>query len=222
MVYEKIAEFAPIGLSELKDGIMLYWQWEMDFLIKVQEGHVGWLDAIMKFLSTIGDAGILWIVISVILAIIPKTRKCGFTMMLSMVLTLAIGNGILKNVISRFRPCWVYDLADIGKSMLIKVPTDYSFPSGHTMNGVTASVVIFIYSLKNKKAVPAGVAAIVLAGLIAFSRMYLFVHWPTDIMAGAVVGLIDAIISYFIMTKLVFPAVEKAIANKKAKKEQAN
>lgn len=214
MVYEQITEMVINGKN--RPGVNLYWGWELDFLTNIQNLHNPVLDVIMKIFTTLGEAGLLWIAISIVLAIIPKTRKCGFTMMLSMILTLAIGNGILKNVLARMRPCWVYDLSQIGKEMLIKLPKDYSFPSGHTMNGVTASMVILFYSVKNKKTILAGIGAVLMAAIIAFSRMYLFVHWPTDIMVGALVGLVDAIISFFVMKK-VYPIITAKIAAKKNK-----
>ena len=179
--------------------------WEMPFLQTLQSAHSAPLDLIMKIFTYAGEAGILWIVISVILAIIPKTRKCGFTMMFAMALTFIIGNLVLKNLIARGRPCWIDDSIN----MLIKRPTDFSFPSGHTMNGITASLCIFFYYHKS------GIGAIVVACIIAFSRMYLFVHWPTDIICGALIGAIDAVISYFVIKKI-YEAVVASIQKKKA------
>lgn len=215
MIFESGISVQLENWVEAKQGVKLYWPWELDFLLDIQASQPAWLTWIMKILSLLGSAGALWIVISIICAIIPKSRKCGFTMIFAMVITFIIGNLILKNVLARFRPCWVYDLSQIGNEMHIKIPTDYSFPSGHTMNGVTASLVILFYTIKSKRTVWMGAVAVVLAGLIAFSRMYLFVHWPTDIIVGALVGIIDAIIAYFVMKK-VFELVDKARAKKNA------
>jgi len=178
--------------------------WEMDFLLSLQNIHNAPLDFIMKAFTFLGNAGIVWIAIALVLTIIPKTRKLGLTMAFAMALTFILGNLVLKPLIARGRPCWINDTVE----MLIKKPTDYSFPSGHTMNGITASLCIFFYHHK------AGIGAIVVACIIAFSRMYLFVHWPTDILCGALVGAVDAVISFFVVKKI-YEAVEKAIAKKK-------
>ena len=145
----------------------------------------------MIFLSAIGEAGIVWILISIILACFPKTRRCGITMMISMALTFLLGNLILKNLIARPRPCAI----DTNIKLLVKFPSEYSFPSGHTMNGFTAAVSIFLYHKR------AGIAALLLAAAIAFSRMYLFVHFPTDILGGIVLGTLDAILTYYVVKR---------------------
>lgn len=156
--------------------------WEFDWLYALQQIHNPVLDKIMVALSTIGNAGILWIVLAVILLIMKKTRRCGAQMALAMLLTFIIGNLVLKNMISRDRPCWI----DPTVALLVKNPMDFSFPSGHSMNGFTAAVTILFYDKRW------GIAAIILASLIAFSRLYNFVHFPTDVFAGVVIGTVVA------------------------------
>lgn len=156
--------------------------WEFDWLYALQQIHNPVLDKIMVALSTIGNAGILWIVLAVILLIMKKTRRCGAQMALAMLLTFIIGNLVLKNMISRDRPCWI----DPTVGLLVKNPTDFSFPSGHSMNGFTAAVTILFYDKRW------GIAAIILASLVAFSRLYNFVHFPTDVFAGVVIGTVVA------------------------------
>ena len=156
--------------------------WEFDWLYALQQIHNPVLDKIMVALSTIGNAGILWIVLAVILLIMKKTRRCGTQMALAMLLTFIIGNLVLKNMISRDRPCWI----DPTVALLVNNPTDFSFPSGHSMNGFTAAVTILFY---NKRW---GIAAIILASFVAFSRLYNFVHFPTDVFAGIVIGTVVA------------------------------
>ena len=102
------------------------------------------------------------------------------------------GNVIMKNVFARSRPCWIDDSV----KMLIKIPKDYSFPSGHTSVSFAGAFAIFLYYKK------AGIAAFVLASLIAFSRLYLFVHYPTDVAAGVLIGLLCAAASFFIVKKI--------------------
>lgn len=181
-----------------------YFPWEMDFLYAIQNIRSAPLDVIMKIITTLGNGGILWIAIAIILAIIPKTRKCGLTMGFAMAITFILGNLVFKNLLMRGRPCWV----DTSIDMLVKIPKDFSFPSGHTMNGVTASLCLFFYYKKP------GIAAIIVACAIAFSRMYVFVHWPTDIICGALLGAIDAVIAFFVVKKI-YELVQKRINKSK-------
>lgn len=101
-------------------------------------------------------------------------------MLAGMLTGLIIGNFILKNFVARERPCWI----DTEVFMLIPVPHDYSFPSGHTLASTISAVILMQESKKF------GIPACILAALIAFSRMYLFVHFPTDILGGLILGLI--------------------------------
>lgn len=164
---------------------------ELEILHAIQGMHQEWLNPVMIFLSAIGEMGLVWIIISMILACVPGTRKCGLSMMAAMALSFLLGNCLLKNIIARPRPFSV----DTSVIMLVPYPSEYSFPSGHTLNGFTAAVTIFLYYRK------AGIAAIFLAAAIAFSRMYLFVHYPTDILGGMVLGILDACLVYFLMNK---------------------
>lgn len=149
----------------------------------------------MVFITGLGDYGFIWIIIAVILIVQPKHRKCGVTMLLALLCGVIIGNGFLKNLIARPRPCWI----DSSVSLLIKNPTDYSFPSGHTLASFEGAAVIFLY---NKKA---GVLAYILASLIAFSRLYLFVHYPTDVLAGMILGISIAVaVSRFVKVHMQF------------------
>ena len=167
----------------------------MDFqiLYLINNIHNNILDKIMITLTNLGDAGIIWIIISIILLFIKKTRKCGILMIISMILGLIIGNGILKNLIQRQRPCWI----DTNILLLIPNPTDFSFPSGHTLASFEASIMILLHSKKW------GIPAIILSILIAFSRMYLFVHFPTDILGGAILGTTISILVYYVSEKII-------------------
>lgn len=171
---------------------------ELAILYAIQGLHRDWLNPIMIFLSAIGEAGMIWIMISIVLAVIPRTRRCGLTMLAAMALSFLLGNCLLKNLIARPRPCAV----DPGIQLLVPFPSEYSFPSGHTLNGFTAAVTIFLHYRR------IGIAALLLAGTIAFSRLYLFVHYPTDILGGLALGIADACLTvllvkkYFIRRKL--------------------
>lgn len=151
---------------------------EFSFLYWLQELHRPWLDTLMTVITGLGDSGWLWILIGCILLCRKPTRRCGLAVLLSLAAGFLIGNCLLKNAVARSRPCWI----DPEILLLVKIPMDYSFPSGHTLAGIEAGVSILLFNRKW------GIAALVLAVLIAFSRLYLFVHFPTDVLAGAVLG----------------------------------
>ena len=159
---------------------------ELQILHAIQTLHNPLLDGIMVLVSSLGNMGMVWVAISLLLLFRKKTRECGVMMLFSMLLCLILGNGVLKNAIGRSRPCWI----DSSVRLLIDMPKDYSFPSGHTMHGFTAALMIWFYNRR------VGAAALILAGLIAFSRLYLFVHYPTDILAGFCIGTAMAMLLY--------------------------
>lgn len=173
----------------------------MDFniLYALNSIHTEVLDRIMIVLTYFGEKGIFWIALSVILMFNKKTRKCGIFMMISMALGLIIGNGILKNLIARERPCWI----DTSIQLLIANPKDFSFPSGHTLASFEAAVMIFLF---NKKL---GIPALVLATLVGISRLYLFVHFPTDVLGGAILGTVISLCVYFGVNKILKDRHEK-------------
>ena len=179
--------------------------WEFDFLYLLQELHNPVPDKIMVAITTLGDAGLIWILLAVALLFTKKYRKYGATMALALIMMLVFGNGILKNIFMRERPCWI----DTGVALLIENPHDYSFPSGHTFSSIAAATVIL---LRNKKA---GIVAMVLAVLIAFSRMYLFVHFPTDILASLFLGVITAVIAHVLVNKYYDTIAKKLTERKK-------
>ena len=164
---------------------------ELQILHMIQGWHTDWLDDVMVFITKLGDEGLIWIAICVALLIFPRTRKCGVAVALSLILTTILGNEIIKKIVQRPRPFAV----DNSVTLLIPQPGQYSFPSGHTSNSIAAAVSIFLFYKKP------GIAAIALALLIAFSRMYLFVHYPTDILGGIVLGVVDALIIRFLIKK---------------------
>jgi undecaprenyl-diphosphatase len=162
---------------------IFYWNWEFGLLYAMQQIHSPVLDWIMTVLSDLGNAGIFWIALSLVLTVSPKYRRTGIQMMVSIVVTFIIGNLILKNIVMRARPCQI----DTTVALLVHIPSDYSFPSGHSMNGFATSVAL---CYNDKKF---GIPAVILAALIAFSRLYNFVHFPTDVLFGAILGSVVAI-----------------------------
>ena len=158
-------------------------EWEFSILYALQEIHNPVLDKIMLFITSLGDDGIMWIAIGVICLLFKKHRRMGLHLLLSMLCTFILGNLILKNIIARPRPCDI----DTTVALLLSRPHGYSFPSGHSINSMVAAVALF---LNNKKI---GIPAVIVATLIGFSRMYLFVHFPTDVLVGFAIAILVAI-----------------------------
>lgn len=147
---------------------------------------------IMPIISALGNIGFIWILSAIIMISIKKYRNYGFAVLTALAIGYIIGNIILKNIFARIRP---YNMIE-GIELLIEPLSDFSFPSGHTLSSFAAATVIFA---ANKKW---GISAFILASLIAFSRMYLFVHYPTDILAGIVIGIFAAWITLLTFRKL--------------------
>ena len=166
---------------------------ELRFLDFLQTIHTPLLDKILAFITGLGNAGIIWIVLAVVLLILPKTRKTGIIVVAALLMDLILCNLILKNLVARVRP---YDV-NTAIAILIKKPLDFSFPSGHTAASFAAMTALFLAKMKK-----AWIAALVLAVLIAFSRLYFYVHYPTDVLGGAIVGILSGIIGYAIVEKM--------------------
>ena len=172
----------------------------LDFIRENCSG--GFMDGFMQAISFLGNAGWIWIACALTLIIPAKTRRIGVTVACALVFSLLICNITIKPIVARVRP---YDLRE-GIALIISKPTDYSFPSGHTSISFAGAVAIFSC---NKKF---GAAALVLATLIAFSRLYLYVHFPTDVLGGMIVGSLCGVLGYL---------VTKFIYKKYIKKEEA-
>lgn len=149
-------------------------------------------DFLMPVITLFGDAGIFWIACSVVMMIFPKTRKTGFAMGLALLMGLILCNLTLKPLIQRPRP---YVFFDHIAAYLSSGESDFSFPSGHTIASFEAATALLI---GNKKL---GIPAMILAVLIAFSRLYLCVHYPTDVLASVVLGVGLAFLATFLVKK---------------------
>lgn len=153
----------------------------LDFIQNNMKGGI--MDFIMKFITHLGDAGAIWIVIAVALLCFKKTRKAGIYLSVSLLLTALIGNVILKNIFARTRP-----FIAANHPIIINPPSGFAFPSGHTSSSFAAATTI---GLIYKKYTP---YAFILAFLIGFSRLYLYVHYPSDVLVGAILGIGIAVI----------------------------
>lgn len=151
---------------------------EFELLYMLQKLHTPFLDELMKAVTFLGDNGWIWILLGALLLCGKRTRRIGIAVMLSLAAGLLIGNILIKPLVARQRPCWL----DPSVALLIQNPKDFSFPSGHTLAGFEAAVSLLLYRRSW------GLWALGLAALIGFSRLYLFVHFPTDVLAGALLG----------------------------------
>lgn len=156
-----------------------------------QQIHNMLLTQFFHFFTVIGEAGMIWIVIGILLLFREKHRKYGVIVLLSLLMCLLFGNGLLKNLIARPRPCWRHPEVE----MLIAVPKDFSFPSGHTFSSFAATTSLFYWKRRY------GWIALCIALLIAASRLYFFVHYPTDILGGMLFGIVFALVSIWIIEK---------------------
>ena len=154
------------------------------------------LDAVMPVVTKLGNGGIFWIAVSVVLMLIPKYRKAGFSMGAALLMGLLLCNLTLKPLVARIRP-YDYQLEHFGKviPLLISTPPDFSFPSGHTIASFEAATALLLH---NKKL---GIPAMVLAALVAFSRLYLYVHYPTDVIASILLGVGLAFLGTWLVKK---------------------
>lgn len=170
-------------------GTIFYFDWELRFLHFLQSIHNPILDSIMLFFTNYSSYSTILLILILALAIFPKTRRVGIQMFIALIISILIVNVGLKPFIMRCRPCWL----EPGIKLLVERPHSHSFPSGHTNTSFALAMAVF---LSNKKI---GIPSLIIASTIAFSRLYLFVHWPTDIMGGIVTGIVSALISYGII-----------------------
>ena len=138
-------------------------------------------DVVMPLISSLGNAGMIWILLAVVLLLIPRTRRSGAIVLAALCLEVLLCNVLLKHIFARIRPCDV----NTAVQLLIPRPHDFSFPSGHTAASFAAASALYFAGEKKLFG-----SAVILAVLIAFSRLYLYVHYPTDILGGIAVGIL--------------------------------
>lgn len=158
----------------------------LDFIQKNMHSGIG--DMLMIFFSRIGDAGMVWIILAVVFMLSRRTRRVGSAMLVALAVEVLLCNVLIKPLVARIRPCDINTLIILP----VKRPQDFSFPSGHTA-AAFASVSAMYFS--RCKWWP---AAAVLAALIAFSRLYLYLHFPSDILAGILLGILTGWLGSFL------------------------
>ncbi len=152
------------------------------------------LDWFFPAVSQLGNGGTVWIVIAVVFLFFRKTRRFGICMLVCLAVNAILGEKIIKPLVCRERPCTLRPIAD----MLIARPSSYSFPSGHSASSFTAATALFLNHRRF------GIAAYILAACIAFSRLYCYVHFPTDVLCGILLGVCVAYAVTTLLKKRLF------------------
>ena len=166
---------------------------EISILLWIQENLRGAMDGLWIFITKLGNGGGFWIALGVALLLFNKTRKVGITVLVALIINGLMTNLTLKDLFARPRPFNV----NPELLTLIKKPHSFSFPSGHTSVSFSGALVL-LYMMPKKVGVP----AMVLAALIGISRMYVGVHYPTDVLGGIVVGLIASAAAYYLVKQV--------------------
>ena len=160
-------------------------QMDGQLLVAIQGLHMSWLDPIVSLYTKLGDAGILWIVLSLAMLVYKPTRKAGALALCAMVLGLLVTNLTIKPLVERARPWLDWPIVP-----LVTEKDPNSFPSGHTCAAFAAGM-IWMRTLPWRWG---RVAAVVLAALMGLSRLYVGVHYPTDVLVGAIIGALCALV----------------------------
>ncbi len=146
----------------------------------IQENmRCGALDVLMPLVSYLNNGGFIWILTAVFLICTKKYRNHGVILLMGLATGVLLGNLCMKFLVMRPRPCWI----NAGIDLLIRMPKDYSFPSGHSLSSAIAATILTGADRK------LGIPAWILAACIMFSRMYLYVHFPGDVLGGMVLGV---------------------------------
>jgi undecaprenyl-diphosphatase len=154
--------------------------------------HNNILDKVMIAFTSLGNMGLIWIAISIVLIASKKYRKVGIMVLTAIIIGSILGEGLIKHLVKRTRPFYL----DPTIKLLVAKPASYSFPSGHTTASFAAASILSRYF---KRYAPVFFTAAI---LIAFSRIYLYVHYPTDVLAGIVLGLISGKITIYLFKRI--------------------
>lgn len=176
---------------------MIEWLLHLDgqILLWIQELRTDWLTAFFTTVTHLGDAGVLWILAGVALLIPKKTRRAGIAVLAALLVTFIVVNLILKPVIARTRP---YEVIE-GLRLLTGSAHDYSFPSGHSSSSMAAAVAMAGALPRRMRVI--GWCAVGLAVMICISRLYIGIHYPSDVLVGAVIGAVAGGVSLRICSR---------------------
>ena len=202
-------------------------QIDFNILNAIQSIRTPFLDTIMPLITFLGSGGIVWAVTALIMLCFKKSRKTGIVIIVSLLLGLFLSTMGLKNVIARERPYNTEGALLTIENLLIGAPSGrFSFPSGHAISSFSAATVILLYSKKlgipaiipaafvlYKRSGRSGALALLTAALMGFSRLYLYVHFPSDVICGALFGILLAFLSNFLINKIWEKINERKLSN---------
>lgn len=166
---------------------------ELDILNGIHSVSSPVMDSVMLSVTYAATWSVLWFAIAFGMVLTRKYRRAGIVLIASVILAYVVCDVLVKPAVGRVRPCGFADF-----ELLVPVPDSYSFPSGHTMASFAAATVLLLVFRRW------GIPALVFAAAVGFSRMYLFVHWPTDVLAGAVLGTAVAVLVYWVSRRTGF------------------
>lgn len=152
----------------------------LDWLLSIRTET---LNRYMIAITHLGTGGAIWLFTTFILFYLGF-RVESINIALALIFNGIVCNLLLKNILKRKRPSWISKV-----ELLIKNPTDFSFPSGHASSSFAAALTIYFYFRGM------GIFFLVVATLISLSRIYHFVHYPSDVIIGAMLGMIIAILT---------------------------
>ena len=176
------------------DFFMSFTEFEVRFLFFLQDYvRTPLLTYIFEFLTALENAGMLSILICLVMLAVKKTRRIGITASISLILSTLAVNVIIKPLAARTRPFDEFK----SLSILVSPPADYSFPSGHSAAAFSVAFVIFLCMPKKY-----GIPAVITASLIAFSRLYIGVHYPSDVVIGTLIGCAAALLAKYLYKKI--------------------
>ena len=179
--FEDVEKFADSQISKLCE-------WEIRHLDMLHNRlYSPIMDKFMVFVTKTADMGTVWILVALIMMLVEPGFKDGYTLLIALLLAIMIGNLTIKNIVKRHRP-----FKHKQYKILIKQPRDYSFPSGHTLSSFAAATVIVLTNPL------CGILALIYAACVALSRLYLRVHFFTDVGVSMVLGTILGIASHYV------------------------
>ena len=197
-------------------------QFDGNLLIGIQQAlNADWLTTVMKIITLLGENGYFWILLCLIMILFRRTRRLGIICAVSLLFTFICCNLIIKPAVDRVRPWVTFQMVDA----MLPPPGDASFPSGHSANAMGPAWAMFLATRPKKSSSGRsydevkclgwngdgisprmmhrlGIATVVLAVLIGISRLYLGMHYPSDVVCGLLLGMIVAAIVYKVILKI--------------------
>lgn len=182
----------------------IIYKFDFAVLFALQKIHCTLLNVFFAFFTYIGSGGILWIAAAVVLLCIRNKRTAGLAASIALILELVVNEWIIKHIFERPRPFTLHPEIDT----IVAKPSSFSFPSGHTCSSFAAATAIFMFDRR------LGSIAYVIAAIIGFSRNYFFIHYPTDVICGALEGVLLGLLAAVIVKRVILACKKRRQAEK--------